>query len=314
MRFAIENNQLVYKAMGVVEGSPLNQFSMDEYDGVFRIATTGYKYESNTFTIDNFLYQLDATSEGAMTEISVLGDLGKPGERIFSVRYNEEIAYVVTFVQTDPLYKLDLSDPDDPVILGELYEDGVSDYLHVITENLLLGIGRESLTEGEWTRFTGVKVSLYDTTEDTPINLDTYLAEGEYSYTNVMWDHKAFMSFTPQGEDFTYVAIPIYEYYDNYSGFSQSVYLFKVYHSGDLEMITRLTHMIKNEENNYSYFDTIERALIIENHIYTVSYSGLFKFDIDNNFSLIDNIELNPSYYSIYGYPTLVSTDAELVD
>ncbi|XMB71952.1 beta-propeller domain-containing protein [Mycoplasmatota bacterium WC30] len=315
IRFEIIDNELVYKAMGVVDGSPLNQFSMDEYDGVFRIATTGYSYdEQDSWQIDNFMFLLDATTEDTMERLSVLGGLGKPNERIYSVRFNEELAYVVTFVQTDPLYKLDLSDPQNPVILGELYEDGVSDYLHVISDSLLIGIGRQVDTESEWTRFLGVKVSLYNTEGDIPVNLEDYLVEGQYSYTNVMWDHKAFLSFTPQDADFTYVAIPVFEYFEDYYGYSQSVYLFKVFHSGDLEFITKLTHMVEESEGYYRYFDSIERAVIIENYIYTVSYSSIHMFDMDSDFELALEQDLNPDYYSMWGYPGAITTDAEVMD
>ena len=126
IRFEIIDHELTYKAIGKIDGYPLNQFSMDEYEGVFRIANTSYNYE---------FYLLDATSEDTMTQISVLEGLGKPGERIYAVRYTNETAYVVTFVNTDPLYKLDLSDPENPEIVGELYEEGVSDYLHNISDD-----------------------------------------------------------------------------------------------------------------------------------------------------------------------------------
>ncbi len=309
LRFEIQNGELVYKAIGKVDGSPLNQFSMDEYDGVFRIATTGYSYSTDSWEINNFLFCLDATTDDEMEEISVMTDLGKPGERIYAVRYSEEIAYVVTFIQTDPLYKIDLSDPENPVILGELYEEGVSDYLHEITDNLMIGIGRQAETNGEWTWFTGVKVALYDTSADEVVTLDTYLMEGEYSYTNVAYDHKAFLSFTPQEADFTYVAIPVYEYYDSWYASSQNLYLFKIHHDGELELVTRLTHMIEETAGWYRYYDSIERAVIIDNYIYTVSYSSIHMFDIDNDFEEVNSQELNPSYYEYWGYPETTEID-----
>lgn len=303
LRFEIIDGKLVYKALASVNGYPLDQFSMDEYDGVFRIATTAYSYGIEEWTIVNSLFLFDATTTGEMKQISVLSGLGKPGERIYAVRYAEDIAYVVTFVQTDPLYKIDLSDPENPTVLGELYEDGVSDYLHIITDNLMLGIGRQAETVGGRTNFTGVKVALYDTSGDTPVALDTYLVPGEYSYTNVMWDHKAFLSFSPKDENFTYVGIPVYEYYRDFRASSQNLYLFKIYDSGDLEFVTKLTHMIKEGLSYYRYFDSIERAVIIDDYIYTVSYSSVQKIDMNNNFEVIKRTELNPSYYEHWGYP-----------
>jgi len=313
VRFAIEEGELSFKALGEIEGSPLNQFSMDEYDGVFRIATSGWSWDDdNDWQIDNFIFCLDATTDDEMTQISVLGGLGKPGERIYSARFSGVTAYVVTFETIDPLYKIDLSDPVNPEIVGQLEEEGVSDYLHEISDTLMIGIGRQAETNDEWTWFTGVKVALYDISGNNPVNLDTFLVEGEYSYTNVAYDHKAFLEFTPTGADFTYVGIPVFEYYEDYWGYSQSLYLFKVYHSGSIELEARLTHMVEEEEGYYRYFDSIERAVIIEDHIYTVSYSGIRMFDMNDDFSLTNEAELNPTYYSYWGYPE-VGTD-ELAD
>lgn len=309
LRFEIEADELVYKAIASVEGSPLNQFSMDEHDGVFRIATTGYSFsDDDEWQIDNYMFLLDATSDDEMTQISFLSGLGKPGERIYAARFAGDIAYVVTFEQIDPLYKLDLSDPENPFVAGELEEEGVSDYLHIISDDLMLGVGRQAETDGEWTRFIGVKVALYDTTGNDPVNLDTYLVEGSYSYTNVMWDHKALLTFTPSGENFTYIGIPIYEYYDSWHHSSQNVYLFKVGHEGTLALLTKLTHMEINDQGYYQYFDSIERTVMIDNYVYTVSYSSIHMFDMNDGFSEVGETELNPSYYEVYGYPE--STDA----
>ncbi len=303
LRFEIEGNELAYKAIGEISGHPLNQFSMDEYDGVFRIATTNYDYNMDNWelTITNQLYLLDATSLDKMDQLSVLDNLGKEHERIYAVRFDEDIAYVVTFVNTDPLYKLDLSDPNNPKVAGELSEEGVSDYLHKISDELLLGIGRQADNSGDFTRFTGVKVSLYDITGDTPINIQTYLVEGEYSYTNVTYDHKAFVTYEPKDADYIYVAIPIYEYYDDYSGYSQNEYIFKVYYSGSFELVAKLSNI--ESDQNYYYFDSIERAVFIDNSVYTISFSKIKKFNIGDNFSEVKSTVLNQDYYMVYGYP-----------
>ncbi|MFA7045915.1 MAG: beta-propeller domain-containing protein [Candidatus Izemoplasmatales bacterium] len=292
IRFAVEDGQLVYRATGTVPGSPLNQFSMDEYDGTFRIATTDTKYRDTGFTIANALYIFDATSEDTMEQIGSLTGLGKPGERIFAARFSGPQALIVTFVQTDPLYKIDLTDPEHPEVVGELYEEGVSDYLHPLTEDLSLGVGRQAETVDGFTTFTGVKVALYDISADDPVNLETYLVEGEYSYSPVQYDHKAFVSYEREGDDFAYVAIPVYEWHQQYYQSSQSVYVFKAHFVGDLEYLTKLTHMPEvqtgPDEYYYNYYDSIERTLMIENMIYTVSYSRIQKYDMDQDFVLVD--------------------------
>ncbi|MBU0997458.1 MAG: beta-propeller domain-containing protein [Firmicutes bacterium] len=301
LRFGIVNDELVYQAQGIVTGMPLNQFSMDEYEGVFRIATTGYDWSESTTTVTNTLFLLDATSIDQMTAISSLGGLGKTGERIYAVRFNGDIAYVVTFLSIDPLYKLDLSDPEHPVKDGELEEEGVSDYLHPINDSLLLGIGRQAETDGEWTYFTGVKVSLYNVDGDDPVLIENYLVEGEYSYSPVTYDHKAFVSYQPTGADFMYVAIPVFEYSDAYYHYSQSAYVFKVYLSGDLEFITKLTHYVENSEDYwYQYFDSIDRVIMIEDKIYTVSYTKIQMYDMSNDFELLQSTMLEENYYYYY--------------
>ncbi len=315
LRFEISDHELVYQARGEVEGQPLNQFSMDEYDGVFRIATTEYNWSSDETSLENRLFLLDATSFDEIELISVLGNLGKPNERIYSVRYDEDIAYVVTFVNTDPLYKIDLSDPENPEVVGELYEEGVSDYLHIINDGLMVGVGRQAETsEYGWTYFTGVKVSLYDTTGNEPLSLETYLMEGEWSYTPVTYDHKAFVYFAPTGFDFMYIVIPVSEYVPivhvqdtleaYYYGYSQNAYVFKVYYSGDLELVTKLTHYVPDSENPwYSYYDSIDRTVMIGNMIYTVSYAKIQMYDMSNDFELIASTTLEEDYYwNYYGY------------
>ncbi|MDD3122106.1 MAG: beta-propeller domain-containing protein [Candidatus Izemoplasmatales bacterium] len=326
LRFAVTDSGLEYQACGKISGSPLNQFSMDEYDGVFRIATTEYIWNYNTVTIQdasnttstvdsatveandtviNKVFLLDCTSIDSMTLLGQTANLGKPGERIYAVRYDNGIAYVVTFVNTDPLYKLDLSDPTNPVVVGELYEEGVSDYLHIINDSLLLGIGRQAETNVEGrTSFTGVKVSLYNTSGEVMESIATYFVEGVYSYSPVTYDSKAFVSYQPVGEDFMYVVIPIYEWSYNYESYSQSAYVFKVYLSGDLELVTKLTNYVEDSENpDYYGYDSIERTIIIENYIYTVSYSKIQMYDMNDNFSVQESTALEADYY-IYFYGT----------
>ncbi|MBN2504559.1 MAG: beta-propeller domain-containing protein [Bacilli bacterium] len=296
IRYEIEDHELVYKATGSVDGSPLNQFSMDEHDGYFRIATTGYSYTEDSWEISNKVTIFDATTEGVIEPVSVLEGLGKPNERIYAVRFSGDVAYVVTFVNTDPLYKLDLSDPENPEILGELYEEGVSDYLHEISDDLLLGVGRQAETVNEFTNFTGVKIALYDVSGNDPLAIETYFVEGEYSYTPVIYDHKAFVSYEPDEADFLYVAIPVYEYNDYYWRSSQSVFVFKVHYSGDLEYLTKLTHMQEqpaSDEYYYWYWDSIERTIMIENRIYTVSYNQIQMYDMDSDFAFLGKLEFS---------------------
>ena len=152
MRVGINDGDVEYNKIGFVEGFNLNQFSMDEYDNHFRIVTSNQWWGEE---INNRLWVLD----NDLQVVSVLEHIGKPGERVQSVRFMGEYAYIVTFLQTDPFYVINLSDPANPVKDGELEIPGFSSYLQPLGPDHMLGIGFDANDEG---RTTGLKVSIYD--------------------------------------------------------------------------------------------------------------------------------------------------------
>jgi uncharacterized secreted protein with C-terminal beta-propeller domain len=180
------NDGVTYDAFGFIKGTPLNQFSLSEYDGYLRIATTeGSSWQENT---DNRLYTLKAYQHHLLIE-GVLGGLGEKGEMIRSVRFMGPRGYIVTFRQTDPFYTLDLSDPTHPQKVGELKVDGFSSYLHPINEDLILGIGRDATPEG---RQLGLKLELFDISDfASPKSLDSYTLPYNYAWSEVEHNHKA---------------------------------------------------------------------------------------------------------------------------
>lgn len=166
------------KATGEVAGRPLNQFSLDEYNGNLRIATTiqGFIFGSSESVSD--VYVLD----GNLNKIGVVSDLGQK-ERIYSVRFIEDKGYVVTFRQTDPFYVLDLSNPSNPQLKGELKIPGYSSYLDRIAKDRILGIGKEG---------NRVKLSLFDVSDPSnPKEAAKYMLD-EYS-SDVLNNHHAFL-------------------------------------------------------------------------------------------------------------------------
>ena len=175
-----------------MEGRLLNQFAMSEYEGDLRVATTtddwgefGDQSESTVFVL---------RPEGdELRQISSVGGLGKD-EQIYAVRFIENLAYVVTFRQTDPLYVIDLADPTNPVEAGELKIPGYSAYLHPVGDGLLLGVGQDATDEG---RTTGTQLSLFDVSDPTnPQRISTLPIGG---YSEVEWDHKAFLYWPADG-------------------------------------------------------------------------------------------------------------------
>ncbi|MDR2686301.1 MAG: beta-propeller domain-containing protein [Oscillospiraceae bacterium] len=169
------------KAAGAGEapGAPLNQFSMDEYQGYFRIATTGSREEDGETV--NFLTVLD----GGLKRVGGLENLA-PGERIQSARFLGGKGYVVTFRQTDPLFVIDLEDPAAPKILGELKLPGFSAYLHPWDATHLIGIGPggdEQGTDGS------TKVSLFDISDPAqPREIDRVVVPDTWS--EIQQNHK----------------------------------------------------------------------------------------------------------------------------
>ncbi len=142
-----------------VDGSVLNQFSMDEYDGYFRIATTDYNSSSQQ---SNNMFVLDKNMKtvGKITNIA-------PDERIYSVRFMGKRAYMVTFKQVDPLFAIDLSNPTAPKILGALKIPGYSDYLHPYDENHLIGFGKDTVVYDGVALYQGMKMSLFNVKDPT---------------------------------------------------------------------------------------------------------------------------------------------------
>ncbi|MDD5146760.1 MAG: beta-propeller domain-containing protein [Candidatus Pacebacteria bacterium] len=172
-------------AVGNVPGHPLNQFSLDEYDGHLRIAVTvggrgfgwGYFWSSQNESV-NDVYVLNA---GMKAVGSVLG-LGQ-GEKIYSARFLGNQGYVVTFKETDPFYVLDLSDPQKPVQTGELKIPGYSAYLHPLADNRILGVGKEGQQ---------VKLSLFDVKDPSNSKEIAKYTLDEY-WSEILNTHHAFL-------------------------------------------------------------------------------------------------------------------------
>jgi len=167
-------------ASGEVVGWLVNQFAMDEKDSFLRVATT-----TGWSLAENRIYVLDANLDVVAKLVGIA-----PNERIYSARFVDDFLYMVTFRQIDPLFVIDLSDPFDPRILGELVMPGFSTYLHPITDGYVLGIGREN---------ESLKLSLYDVSDPTePVETSKVLLSklnSSWSYSST-WstaehDHKA---------------------------------------------------------------------------------------------------------------------------
>jgi len=178
-----------YAGSGMVSGSLLNQFSLSEDEGILRTASTvgfGPEAESKVTTL--------AAADGRLVQRGQVGGLGQ-GERIYAVRFMGDVGYVVTFRETDPLYTVDLSDPANPRVRGELKIPGYSAYLHPLGDDLLLGVGQEATDDG---RVQGLQISLFDVSDVArPLRLQQKQLGSRYSQSAVEWDHHAFLWWAP---------------------------------------------------------------------------------------------------------------------
>jgi uncharacterized secreted protein with C-terminal beta-propeller domain len=176
-----------YLASGSVPGYLINQFAMSEQDGRLRAATTKGVPWSSADESESLITVLEQQGD-ALAAVGQVGDMGE-GERIYSVRYAGDVAYVVTFRQTDPFYTVDLSDPTAPHVVGELEIPGFSSYLHPIGDGLVIGVGQDADEDG---RTQGTKVSLFDVTDlAAPAEVATWTLPN--SGSAVEWDHHAFL-------------------------------------------------------------------------------------------------------------------------
>lgn len=178
-KFSFKDGKLEGVAQAKVDGIVDDSFCLDEYDGNLRVVTTIYRNDES----ENALYVLD----GQLKETGRIDNIA-PGEQVYSARFLGNTGYFVTFKQVDPLFSVDLSDPANPTILGQLKIPGFSEYLHPYSENLLLGIGMSANDAGAT---DGVKLSMFDVSDPANVSeVATEVLEEAY-YSDVFYDYRA---------------------------------------------------------------------------------------------------------------------------
>lgn len=297
-RISMENGKIKYAAHGEVPGRILDQFSMDEHDNFFRIATTsGDPWSGNSI---NSVYILDMNLQivGSVEGIA-------PGERIYAVRFSGEKAYVVTYRNIDPFFVLDISDPYHPYVMGELKLPGFSTYLHPYNDTRIIGIGRETMQispeEGTTIQpreiITGLKISLFDTSNpENPIEISKEVIEGDSVTSPALWDHKALLF--DKEKNILAIPVTIENFYivntaereEIYSSISfNGVYVYSI----DTDGIVYRGRIPHDDSWN-----SVKRILYIENVLYTISDEKIKMSDIH---TLEPLGEINLDVYIIQG-------------
>jgi len=194
-KFALAGTNIRYRGSSEIDGTVWRggqaDFRMNEYEGNLRLLASQFDWTNEDF-VDHQLYILRESSMRPDLEIvstlpnnSRPEEIGKPNEALYGVRFLGDTAYAVTFEQIDPLYAIDLSNPDDPFIAGALEVTGFSDFLHPVSDDLLLGLGRGG--NG------GVKLELFDVSNIAqPLSRGTATIGGQGTYSEATYDRHAF--------------------------------------------------------------------------------------------------------------------------
>jgi uncharacterized secreted protein with C-terminal beta-propeller domain len=301
-KISIHTGNVTYIAQGEVPGHILNQFSMDEHNGFFRIATTSGNNWGEGNQTSNNIYILDET----LNQVSKIENIA-PGESIYAARFLGDRAYLVTFVQVDPLFTVDLSDPYNPRILGELKIPGYSEYLHPYDETHIIGIGKEvdpSIDANKvhtpgaiyYTAILGLKLALFDVSDiENPIEIDKIVIGDRGTDSPALYEHKAFLF--DREKELLVIPVSLYEITqedkDRYAASNgteelfgqftfQGAYVYRLSLENGFEYKGRITHQtpeeIQQQTNDYYWYwgssnTDITRTLFIGDVIYTISDS-----------------------------------------
>ena len=299
-KISINTGNVTYIAQGEVPGRIQNQFSMDEYNGYFRIATTVDAIWNSETPSSNNIFVLDET----LKQVGKVENIA-PGESIYAARFMGDRAFLVTFVQVDPLFTVDLSDPSNPRILGELKIPGYSDYLQPYDENHIIGIGKEVdptidadkvHTPGAiyYTAILGLKIALFDVTDiEHPVEEAKVVIGDRGTDSPALYDHKALLF--DREKNLLVLPVSVYEItqevkdqYTQSNGTTelfgeftfQGAYVYRLSLENGFELQGRITHQTPDqlEQSKDTWYwgssnTDITRALFIGDTLYTISGS-----------------------------------------
>lgn len=280
LKFNLDNGKITFKAEVNIEGKINNQFSMDENEkGEFRVATTigDVDYHIKKSKSTNSLFILDEN----LNEIGRLDGIA-PGEKIYSVRYAGDKAYMVTFYEMDPLFVIDLSNSKKPKILGELKIPGYSSYLHPYDETHLIGFGYDTKANsmGDGVVRDGLKMSMFDITDlENPKEMFIVKIGDNRTSSELTSNHKALLF----SKEKNFIAFPI-------SGYSNGKYESKAQvYDIDLEKGFTLRGDIEHDGTNYR--NQIKRIIYSKDVFYTLSQKLIKATDM-NSLKEITKIEI----------------------
>lgn len=285
-RISVGGGNIVPMASGKVEGYVKDQFSMSEYDGYFRIATTVSKWVNHgnfitdalgvptesEFIRDNRVYVLDMD----LNTVGLVSGFGE-NETIKSVNFSGNMGYVVTYRQTDPLFAIDLSNPAEPFITDEYKINGYSTYMQNWTDGLLLGFGVDADENGIE---NGVKLVMFDNSDPynlKEVGLYSINNQGDdevYIHSPAVWERKQLL-IAPEKN---LIGVPV-TVYENIYDHDRIEYVFFSYENGEFIRKGAVSKdLIHDYNTSTSYFD---RAVYIGDYVYILSADKFVSADIE---------------------------------
>ncbi|MDB4978020.1 MAG: secreted protein [Candidatus Peribacteria bacterium] len=308
-RFGISDTGLKMQAQGSVNGHILNQFSMDENNNTFRIATTTEQISGEHSVSQNNVYILN-------TDMQTVGKLENlaPGETIYSVRFMGNRAYLVTFKTVDPLFVIDTTDPRNPKVLGKLKIPGYSNYLHPYDETHLIGFGKDvdetidadkvhSNNAVYYTAVLGMKIGLFDVSDvNNPKEIAKEVIGDRGTDSPLLYDHHALLFDKDTGLLSFPVRVMTYRPEDvnkkpeeKYAVTTfQGAYVYNLSLKNGFDLQGKITHytnddIVKSGENLYG--KDVERIIRIKDSLLTIGQDGV-QSHAKGNISFQNKIDL----------------------
>ncbi len=298
-RASYSNGTVAMQAVGAVPGTILNQFSLDEYNGYFRVATSRFATINGANTRSDDVYVLNMN----MSQVSAIKNIA-PGENIYAVRFDGDKGYVVTFQQVDPLFVISFQDISKPVIQSALKVSGFSDYLQPLPGGYLLGVGKDAVpaSYGNFSFYLGLKLSLFKVFNNgTSIQISKYVIGDRGTDSPVLNDHLAFTY--DSSKNITVIPVLLAKVSGNQTSDGggvppygdpvwQGAYVFKVNPTG-----LTLLGTVSQYPAGQNYGDTptntldIYRTIIIGNYLYTISQGEVMVSSL-SNFSMLATVTL----------------------
>ena len=311
-RISITGGDIVPMAGTTIEGTVKDQFSMSEYDGYFRVAATYTEIFHKSDDIDDlgdiWEYIIEGGEKGSRTyeygtpdtrvyvldmDLNMVGSIGGLGvnEQLKSASFSGNTAYVVTFRQTDPLYAVDLSVPESPVLLDEFKINGFSTYMQSWTDGLLLGFGFDADDNGS---MNGLRMTMFNNSDPENLSAEDIYTWNNFEEYNTSDDGREHWSYESYGSNANYerkalliapeknlIGVPIlHDFRDEYHETLETRYDFFSFEDGKFVFKGSISADCGTqlEKWNISHFD---RAVFIGDYVYALSSGRFVAADIN---------------------------------